>query len=102
MKTNYKGFGLAYSLDKHGNIIIEEVLWGSTTNQIALLTSALIAGNEIVEGYEIELDYKYCTIDFAIDISKWILTDVKEQQRILIELLTLETAEIEEQIGEML
>ena len=104
MKTNYKGFELTYSLDKYGNIIIERVE-GSLTNQIALLTSALCNDYDIMIA-PIELEYKYIQndsyIDLAMDIDKWLSINPDMQQHILIELLTLETAEIEEQIGEMI
>lgn len=104
MKTNYKGFGLTYSLDKHGNVIIERVE-GSLTNQIALLTSALCEDDSRVGLLTIELGYSYFDVsdyvDLAIDIDNWIKLNPDMQQHILIELLTLETAEIEEQIGEV-
>lgn len=103
MKTNYKGFDLTYSLDKFGNVTIEEVE-GSFTNQIALLTSAFTYNEDIIKPFTIELGYKYIEsgywVDFGIDIDKWILTNPDMQQKVLIELLMEETAEIEEHLRE--
>lgn len=109
MTTNYKGFDLTYSLDKFGNVTIEEVE-GSLTNQIALLTNALwnsyndpnkLKQFTIELGYDIYDSFAHYGCDFAIDIDKWILTNPDMQQKVLIELLMEETAEIEEHLREL-
>lgn len=106
MRTNYKGFDLTYSLDKHSNIIIEKVE-GSLTNQIALLTHYLNEDKDYDATNTLftELGYKYFEsnnyVDFAIDIENWIMTGDKEQQRVMIELLEDEQTEILERITEI-
>lgn len=101
MTTNYKGFELTYNLDKHGNVIIERAD-GSITNQIALLTSALIDDNDVVKEYEIELDYKYWIftgpIDFVINIEKWLITERDKREEIIVALLQEECIAIAQEI----
>ena len=80
------------------------IAWNSRS-QIALLTEALCRDNKTVKQFEVELDYKWFTvdyesIDFGIDISKWIHTESDEQQKVMIELLMEEENEIMEQLTE--
>lgn len=102
MRTiNYKGFTLDVEIDD--KLLIKNVE-GSLTNQIALLTSALCKNNDRVNLFITTLDYTYIEngneVDFAIDIDKWLLINPSMQQRVLIELLMEETAEIEEHLRE--
>lgn len=104
MKTNYKGFELTYNLDKHGNVTIERAD-GSITNQIALLTNAIIYDNSLTYDYEIELDYKYDTgndsIDFGIDVDRWLTTHLDIREQIIVALLQEECIAIAQEIGEV-
>lgn len=105
MRTiSYKGFTL--DVEVNGDELLINNVEASITNQVALLTSALIDDNVIVEPYTIELGYSFKDessnyVDLAIDIDKWYSTDVRERDRLLIELLMLEENEIMEQIGEV-
>lgn len=105
MKTiNYKGFDIWIEIVGNSFNILQ--VEASITNQIALLTKSLIDDNMIVEPYTIELGYSFKDessnyVDLAIDIDKWYSTDVRERDRLLIELLMLEENEIMEQIGEV-
>ena len=103
MKTtqiiNYKGFGLEVRVE-HGLEILS-IYSSDLTNQIALLTQAVLDKEEIVKNYAVELEYKIIVdgdyeIDFALDVDKWLNTDYPIRESILIALLNEEIEDIEE------
>lgn len=96
---NYKGFELKVRVE-HGLEILS-IYSSDLTNQLALLTQALTDGIEIVKDYSIELKYKVILdgdleIDSAIDVDKWLNTDLSTKESILIALLNEEIEDIEE------
>ena len=95
----YKGFELDVRVE-HGLEILR-IYSSNLTNQLALLTQALADETEIVKDYVIELKYKVILdgdleIDSAIDVDKWLNTDLSTKESILIALLNEEIEDIEE------
>lgn len=95
----YKGFELEVRVE-HGLEILS-IYSSDLTNQLALLTQALADETEIVKDYVIELKYKVILdgdleIDSAIDVDKWLNTDLSTKESILIALLNEEIEDIEE------
>ena len=109
MRTiNYKGFEL--DVEVNGNELLINNVEASITNQVALLTECLwnsTQDDNKVEDFTVELDYKVVDwhsdygCDLGINIDKWYSTDVRERDRLLIELLMLEENEIMEQLQEL-